>query len=690
MIAGIVTDENGLPKEDGSQKLSKSNYQPTLEVRKFYANFQKDYINAWLLQRRSLDEFDGYSLLDRARLDQETFGAFVGVQYLPKHKKWRFQGRKNTSRNKIIGILAHLLAGMLFPFVYAKNEKDEEDKMTARVMAIMIEEHLKRAGYEIKFMQFALSLLVNPSVFVGVEYVEAIQKVKQKLRDGTIEIIEAVDEVLSGMNLYSIPIDELLLGDLYSGLGDIHRQPNIFRVRRISYDEARSRYAGKYFNESGKDLFDYVEAGKTKWIASDSGLTLFDVDYTESDGNFVQEVRGFYRSDDLEVAFVGGVPMCNTTNIYNSNPFEHRRMTLLKDKWITVPIYPFAMSGFEPIDPTGRFVYYKSAAFKEYWDDKKLNEIDKLLVDGVKLDVMKPMFLSGVAKFDSTVMAPGATVAMPMGAKADAYSLGSNLVMAYKVIQETTKDLSESTQDKIMQGNTEKNITAEAVRTAKQQAQIFLGVASISVAFLVKQIGDLALDCIIQYGTIGELDASVPEAMRMKFNVFLAKGKDKGKDVTNRIEFSDETMGRQYTRDDIRNMEWALHDRATGTIRDEEGNVVVRGKEDSDQRIYKVNPYKFARTRFSMFVDADKITKRSMGTDRAEKDLAFERFMDPRVLPFINPQTVVNDFIIEEYSDGDPDRYKSKNDPEEMMNSLMGMTKGGSSEELKKETILKK
>lgn len=676
MIAGIVTEENGLPKEDGSQKLTKSVWQPPLELRKFFLHFQKDYINSWILQRKPFDEFDGHSLLDRARLDQETFAAFVGVKYEAKHKRWRFKGRKNTARNKIIGILAHLLAGMLFPFVYAVNDKNEEDKLTARVAAIMVEEHLRKAGYESKFMIFALALLVNPAVFVGVEYVESIQKVKQRMRDGSIKIIEAVDEILSGMQLHSIPIDELYLGDYFSGLGEIHKQPHMFRERRISHDEARAMYAGRFFY-NGTDLFDYVEAGKTKWMAGDENNTLFDVEYTEADGDFVQEVRGFYRSEDLEVPFVGGIPMCNIDNIYNSNPFEHRRMIKHKDSWITVPIYPFAMSGFEPIDPNGRFAFYKSASFKEYWDDKKLNEIDRMLVDGIKLDVMKPMFLSGVAKFDGTVMAPGATVTMPLNAKADAYSLGSNLVMAYKLVSETKQDLSESTVDKVMTGITEGDVTAEAVRTARQAAQVFLGVASISIAHLVKQIGELALDCNIQYCTVGELDATVPEAMRMKFKTFLAKGKDKGKNVTNRIEFTDQYMGRMMTREEVRGIEWALHDQATGTIRDKEGNIIERGNEDTDQRIWKVNPYKFARTRFSMFVNADKITQRSMGTDRAEKELAFEKFMDPRVLPFIDTQNVVQDFVIEEYSDGDPDRYKTKQNPEEAMNALMGQMKGG-------------
>ena len=78
-----------------------------------------------------------------------------------------------------------------------------------------------------------------------------------------------------------------------------------------------------------------------------------------------------------------------------------------------------------------------------------------------------------------------------------------------------------------------------------------------------------------------------------------------------------------------------------------------------------------------MSVDADKIVMRSLGADRLEKQEAFERLMDPRVMPFTDPEAVVTDFILEEYSDGDPDRYKKKEGNDEMMRALMGQMGAG-------------
>lgn len=659
-------DANGVPIVNG-KKLTESSYQPQPETTKLFAKVQQDYQIAYSLQHRSFDEFDGLSLLDRARRDQETFAAYVGAKYLPSHKAWRWKGRKNTARNKIIGIVTDLLAGMLFPYVMATNDKDEEDKMTARVMRILVEEHLRKAGYEMKFMFMVMSALVNPAVLVKVEYVEAMQNVKQRLADGSIKITQAIDEVISGLGLNIVPIDQLLLGDFYTF--EMQRQPYMVFVRRISYDEARSIYADKHFDKTGKDLFEYVNAGMTRVVlAGQENQTLFDVEWTEADGSFVQEITAFYRGDDLEATFVGGVFMGEEEDIYNANPFTHRHMVAQGDDYVTVPIYPFAKSGFEPIDVTGRFTYYKSAAFKEYWDDRSLNIAHGMIHDGTYLDVIKPIFMSGVGRMDSTVMVPGATVGMPAGATVTPYSLGPNIAAAYQLLSKQDQDMSDSTQDKPTGGDvTNPGVTATAVNASMQSARKMLGLIGLMIATLVTDVGYLVMDIEIQYTTIGDIDATVPEAIRVKYKTILAKGKEKGKNITNRVVFSDELIGRTLSDQDKEDIEWGLYDKAGG--------------HSSDQRVFLTNPYRFARTSYSMWIDPDEILDKSTGSETQRKLLAFNMMSDPRVLPYTNQQNVVDDFVIDTFSDGDPDRYKkSKSDPNAMINAMMGQqgpTPGG-------------
>lgn len=652
MIGQSITGEDGNPLEQ-YKKLTESAWHPCDEVLRLFERVQKDYGVAWRLQQRPFDEFDGISLLQRAKRDQETFGAYVGAQYIPNHKRWRWNGRKNTARNKLIGILAHMLSGMLFPLVHAQNEEDETDKTTARVMRILIEEHLRKAGYQIKFLYTVLSALVNPAVIVEVDYVIALQRIKEQLKNGEVKITEAIDTFLSGLSLNSVPVDQLLLGDFY--VNNIQEQPYIIRVNRITWDKAKQIYAGKYFVD-GKDQFEYVEAGKTRiFMAGQERQTLYDIEWTEADSNAVQVITAYYRSEDLEVTFVGGVFMGNYKNPYNTNPFHHRRMSMVGKEWKAIPVYPYAKSGFEPIDPTGRFAYYKSGAFKEYWDDKFQNVMFGYLHDGTALDVIKPIFVQGLTKVDSTVIAPGAVTGVPVGSQVTPFQMGSNLASAMNLVTKNEQDMAESTQDKIMSGNTTPGVTATQSIQAQNQAKIFLGVFGVMMADLITQIGYLTMDCILQHTTQGELDAQIPESLSLKFKTILAKTKEKGKEVTNRVVFTDAFMGKKMTPEEIDNYEWDLWK-----------------KGGPDQTIYHVNPYRFARTVYSFYIDPTDITDSALGNKKQRKLAGFQMFTNPIVQPYVDMKEVVDEFVIEEYSDGDPDRFKVKGNVNALMSAVAG------------------
>lgn len=623
-----------------------------------FAKCQQDYQRAYNLQHRNFDEFDGKSLLQRTKADQETFGAFVGAEYVPKHKAWRWRGRKNTARNKIIGILAQMISGMLYPLVSASNEESEPDKMSARVMRILVEDHLKKAGYELKFMYFVLSALVNPAAIVEVQYLIAYQRIKEELADGKMSVTEAIDEFLTGINLNVVQIDQLLVGDFY--VNNIQAQPFMVRIQRMSYDTARSIYAGRY-TVDGKDQFDYVIAGKTRvFLSGSEDQTLYDIDWTEGDRTAVQVATFYYRPDDTEVTFVGGVFMGEQKDIYNSNRFSHRRMSLIGDEWKSIPIYPYAKSYYEPIDPTGRFFYGKSGAFKEYWDDASINHAYRLLQDGMTLEVIKPLFMSGVAKVDQIVIAPGAATGMPAGATVTPWSMSPNLGAAMQVLTKNESDMSESTQDKIMAGHTDPGITATQSIQAQNQGRINLGGFGLMIADLIKQVGELVIDCIVQHTLQGEIDATVPESLQLKYKTVIAKTKDKGKNVTNRISFKSELVGKKMTGDQRDEYEWKLWEDKGG----------------DDQDVYHVNPYKFARMSYSMTVDADQIVNHAMGNDRQQKILKYQMLTQQFVYPFTDQKQVADD-VIEEFSEGDPDRLKAKNTGANMMMQGMGMAPPG-------------
>lgn len=667
MIGGVVTDDKGIPLDNQGKQLSKSAYQPPKALMELFAKNQRDYNIAWQLQHRPFDEFDGYSMLDRARLDQQTFGAFVGCEYVPKTKAWRWRGRKNTSRNKIIGILAQILGSVLIPTVFATDDQNDEARECARAMRVLVEEHLRKARYEMKFMYMALSALVNPAVFVQVEYIRAIQRVKVLLAGGKTKIADAVDELLSGLNLNIVPVDELMLGDFYTF--DIQRQPYLVRVRRISYDEARSIYAGRYYDTVDgvkKDRFDYVTAGKTRVLAAtQESATLYDIDWTEADQDQVQVATFMYRGEDLELDWVGGVFMgefdeANPDEVYNTNPMKHRRMSQVGEEWGSIPVYGYAKSGFEPLDPAMRFTYFKSAAFKEFWDDATLNVAHQLLVDGMKLDVIKPILISGVAKYDNNVMVPGAVASLPKDAVVSPYQLGPNLAAAMQVIQKEEGDLADSTISSVLEGQLGGiKQSSFAIQQALANAKRLLSVTGLMISDLINQVGDLTVDCVVMNTTVGQLNEAMPGALGMKYRTMLARGKENGRRVTHKIVFTDKYIGRKMTEAQKRAREWELWEMAGGTKKDA-------------IKIWEINPYEFARKTYTCFVAPDEMVDRAIGADRKRKQEALNVLTDPRVAPYTDPEAVINDFAIEEYGGNDPDRYKKKGNSADAMMGAIG------------------
>lgn len=688
MIGQRVTAEynkngqlKGAPIDSGGNKLTVSNYQPSPAVLELFSRCMLDYQVAYNLQHRPFDYFDGYSLLERTRLDQRTFGAFVGAEWVPEQEKWRWRGRKNTARNKLIGILAHIISGILFPTVFAQDDQQKDQRTAARVMSIQIEHHLRKAKYDIQFLFAALSALVCPAVFVQVEWIEQMQKVKVRMADGSASVQEAVDELLSGLNLNIRPIDEIMLGDFFTF--DIQRQPYIVEVQRISYDLARAQFKGKHFDKNGKDLFDYVIAGTTRTVvATMEKQVLYDIEWTEADRGFVQLLTFKYRSEDLEVKWLGGVFLGEEgekpEDIYNLNPFTHRRMALVFDEkgtpqWGSIPVYNIAKSGFEPLDPYGRFAYYKSGAFKEFWEDGSINHAYQLLQDGMTLDVIKPLLIAGVAKVDGNVMSPGAVSGMPADAKVTAYSLGPNLAAAMNVINQNKEDISDSTIAPILQGQMGVRQAAFTVNAALANAKVMLGIFGLLIADLVMQIGNLTVDCINQNCTIGQLDTTVPGVLGMRYKTYLAQSKEHGHDITHKIIYTDRYLGKKMSAAQIRKREYELWEQCGGN------------DADSKQHIWEVNPAVTTRMLYQTFVDADQIVTRSVGGDKQLKRVAFDMLTDPRVAPFTDPESVVNDLVIEEYGGNDPDRYKKKGgvkpeDTNAMMKAIMGNTSGGATE----------
>src|SRR3990167_2863095 len=104
MIGTILYDE-----EDKTKIISPvSAYNPPEEVKLLTARISQDYQIGFNLQNKAFTEFNDYSLLQRADIDQKRWNAYRQPQSLDIDEAWRWNGIRPITRNRIIGIVAQM------------------------------------------------------------------------------------------------------------------------------------------------------------------------------------------------------------------------------------------------------------------------------------------------------------------------------------------------------------------------------------------------------------------------------------------------------------------------------------------------------------------------------------------------------------------------------------------------------
>lgn len=649
-----------LLRNDKKEILSPASlYNPSEAIKEFTNQVRGDYEVGLRIQEKTYREFDGRSLIDVMDDDQRAFNTYVGPDDAEPDEAWRYKGTRPITRNKIISIVAHLTASILYPSFQAQNMADEEDKEVAEIMRDLVKWNIMNSDYEHTFLFAVISMCVNPAVILHARYQKVMQNIRVRLENGEITVKQACDEVLTGIKTHLVPVDELLIANVNEYY--IQKQRFLIRRRFIDHAEARAVY-GQHEN------FKYVKPGVRVFL-DDSQKTFYEA-VDEEMPTLDEEVVYYNRMLDLEVPFVNGIYM--GAPIVEDNIMTHRRMTVASDGTpISVPIYPFAKSGAEPINDM-RFFYYKSVVSKLRQDQRLVDTMWRMTVDGTFLEVMKPVITSGGGKIDTSVIFPGAVTDLPADAKIMPITGLSNPTAGYTALQSLEASMTESTQDKIQAGiiDTPSGTTAYQVATARQNAKIQLGMLGKMIAYLVKEYGELMVDCIIQHQTVAQAMDLVGDSMRLKFNKFIVPGKSYGgKQVSREIRFTEEMLGLELTEESKREMEWKLY---------REG-----GGKDLQKEIVLVNPYLFSMFKFKGHVDIDELLPQNEELKKAFNLELYDRAIQN---PNVDQEKITRDFLLGSYVKSDADKYIAQAQPSagpvqgvapsNAVSSILGMNKG--------------
>jgi hypothetical protein len=614
-----------------------SKFQPPQPVKDITLLVKQDYTTGNEIMYTSYEEFNDETVLSRMDLDQSAWNSYTQSPSLDPDESWRWNGVRPLTRNKIIGIAARLTARIIYPNIFAQNNQDEEDKDGANVMRDMVEWNIRNSDYEMDFLFGVISALVNPAVIFEVEFAQALQKIRLRNERGELTIKEVIDEVFSGLQTHIVPVEELFITNIREF--NIQRQKAILRRRFIEKDEAKGRY-GNHEN------WDLVRTGVRTLLSEEDGMF-----YDQKDDqlvNLVEEVIYYNRQEDMEIPFVNGIYFGNVEgeikDAVENNPFKHRR-TLIDPtgELITVPIYRFVKSGWEPIDEK-RFFYFKSAVFKLENDQILIDTMWRMEMDGTFLQIMPPIITTGGESVSSNIIYPGQQTNLKDTGTANPLQIG-NLQAGYQALQAIEASATESSQSNERVGISEPGEkTLGQFSREERNAAIQLGLGGKMIARLVVDLGYLMIDDIIMHQTIGQVREITGGNTELKFPAFILDNQiEKGKKVTKKIEFTDEFMGRKFTEKELKEQKRA--------ILKKEGGI------ESDSRLIKVNPFKFSRLRFILVVDADSLKPRNEELEKALNLEAWDRMIQS---PFGDREAIDRDFLFETFAQGESNKYMKK------------------------------
>jgi len=503
-------------------------YQPSKEVADLTSIVRSDYSEGMDILTRPWTELNDRSVVDDLNRGQMMFNAFVDTETADPNEAWKWRGTRSMARNKGIAMHANLTSNYILPVFQAQNENDEVDRDFSEVMRDIIEWMAEptNSNYQSSFLQIVFSVLQSPVTYLGAEFYEVYQKIKEKTDRG-FEKKEVLDEVLSGFQAPIYSATQILITNPYER--NIQKQRSIIKRRWVDYEELRAKY-------ENHPNWSFVRKG-IKSIYNDEDGLFYDIKDDEHP-NLVSEETWLNRREDSEVCFLNGIYM-GDENVEN-NPIRHRDNK-------NAPKYNVVPFGYMRIGD--HFFYYKSMMNALGWDNMLYDAMSEVVMNRALLEVEMPVAISGSDKVDSEVIFPSSVVTFEdKDAKITPLLPNSNMSAGFNALRETEKSITEGSVNETISGQLpDASQKAYNVAQAQASAKKLIGAVGKSIAESIIQYGDLMKDIALNHYTIPQIDQLVGDNMKLRYRQFFLEKKGNGKGYTKRIKFDESLIGKEMT-----------------------------------------------------------------------------------------------------------------------------------------------
>lgn len=514
-------------------KKNLSAYQPSVEVLEFTKIVKEAYSNGQRILDKSWVELNDRTIDDDQNRGQMMFNAYVDTSVEDPNEAWKWRGTRSMARNKGIAMHAQLTANFLLPLFVAQNDAQEVDKDMSEIMNDIIEWMAQptNSNYMSSFTQIVFGMITNPVTYLGAEYCEVFQTIKEKSANGNYTTKQILDEVLSGFQAPIYSASQILISNAYER--NIQKQKEIIERRYVDYNELEAKY-GEHPN------WVYVQKGFRSVYSNEDGL-FYDVK-DDDHPNLVAEEIYKNRRNDTEVPFIGGIYIGNDN--VELNPIKHRDNR-------NAPKYNKIPFGYTRIGE--HFFYYKSMMNTLGWDNMLYDAMSEVVMNRAFLEVDMPMAISGSDGVDSAIVFPKAVISFENAdAKVSPLLPQSNMAAGFNALRETEKSINEGSVNETISGNLpDASQKVYNVAQARSDAKRIIGEVGKSLAESMIYYGDLMKDIIVNNITAPQVEMLVNGSMTLKYPTFFLENKSvAGKMSDKTIKFDTSLLGLELTKDE--------------------------------------------------------------------------------------------------------------------------------------------
>ena len=547
-------------------------------MKKFTTGVRKDCALGEEILNRPWTELNDRSIVDDENRGQMMFNAFVDTSVEDPAEAWKWRGTRSMARNKGIAMHANLTANYLLPLFSAQNEDDETDQDLSEAMRDIVEWMAapSNSNYQTSFLEIVFGSIKNPVTYLGAEYNEVYQTIKEKSSSGKYTTKEILDEVLSGFNAPVWSSTQVLITNAFER--NLQRQRRIIKRRFVEKDELEAKYGHL-------DNWAYVQAG-IKTLYNDEDGLFYDVkDDSHSNPNIVAEETAYNRREDSQVCFVNGIPMVDG-NIEDS-PIQHRDNR-------NAPKYDIVPFGYLRIGE--HFFYYKSMMNALGWDNALYDAQTEVFMNRAFLEAEMPVAISGSDEIDSEVVFPGSVVTMEdPNSKATSLLPQGNLGALASAMAMTEKSINDGSLNETSSGQLPSGSnTAYAISQAQAAAKKIIGSAAKSVAESVVKYGDLMKDIAINNVTAPQAEELLSGNLALRYRTFLVDSKGGTGDYSSKtVKFDKSLIGIELTPEELKMREVELAEKS--------------GYPEKGKSMRLANPERFANFRYLTRVDYEEM-----------------------------------------------------------------------------------